>query len=131
MKKVQVLVGYKKNILFLCIKGNSMQREKERVMYSIRETADKVVPSGAKVVLFGSQARGDAREDSDWDILILIDKDRVNNTDFDEIAYPLVELGWKMGVMINPILYTYKDWHKRDFTPFYKNVEQEGIVLCH
>lgn len=108
-----------------------MQREKERVMYSIRETADKVVPSGAKVVLFGSQARGDAREDSDWDILILIDKDRVNNTDFDEIAYPLVELGWKMGVMINPILYTYKDWQKRDFTPFYKNVEQEGIVLCH
>lgn len=108
-----------------------MQRDKERVIYSIREIVDKELPARTKVVLFGSQARGDARDDSDWDILILIDKDRINNTDFDNIAYPLIELGWKMGVMINPILYTYKDWKKRDFTPFYKNVEQEGIVLCH
>lgn len=108
-----------------------MQREKERVIYSIRKTVGEVLPTGTKVVLFGSQARGDAREDSDWDILILINKDRVNNTDFDNFAYPLVELGWKLGLMINPILYTYKDWQKRNFTPFYKNVEQEGIVLCH
>jgi predicted nucleotidyltransferase len=105
--------------------------QKERVIYSIRETVGKMLPLGAKVVLFGSQARGDAREDSDWDILILLDKDRINNTDFDDVAYPLIELGWKMGVMINPILYTYGDWHKRNFTLFYKNVEQEGIVLCH
>ena len=105
--------------------------QKERVIYSIRETAGKVLPFGAKVVLFGSQARGDAREDSDWDILILLDKDGINNMDFDDVAYPLVELGWKIGVMINPILYTYRDWQKRNFTLFYKNVEQEGIVLCH
>lgn len=108
-----------------------MQEEKERVIYSIRETAEKLLPSGAKIVLFGSQARGDAREDSDWDILILLHKDRINNTDFDDVAYPLIELGWQMGIIINPILYTYKDWQKRSFTFFYKNVEQEGIVLCH
>lgn len=108
-----------------------MQREKERVIYSIRKVVDKILPAGTKVVLFGSQARGDAREDSDWDILILINKDRVNNTDFDNFAYPLVELGWQLGLMINPILYTYKDWQQRNFTPFYKNVELEGIVLCH
>lgn len=108
-----------------------MQRNKERVIHSIRETVGKVLPTGAKVVLFGSQARGDAREDSDWDILILLNKDRVNNMDFDDIAYPLIELGWKIGIMINPILYTYKDWQKRDFTLFHKNVEQEGIIICH
>ena len=37
---------------------------------------------------------------------------------------------WKIGAMINPLLYTYSDWQKRNFTPFYKNVEQESIEIC-
>ena len=40
-----------------------------------------------------------------------------------------MELGWKIGAMINPLLYTYSDWQKRNFTPFYKNVEQESIEI--
>ncbi len=28
----------------------------------------------AEVLLFGSRARGDAREDSDWDVLVLLDE---------------------------------------------------------
>ena len=77
------------------------------------------------------QARGDAHEGSDWDVLILMDKARVYNEDFDEVAFPFVELGWEIGEVINPLLYTYSDWQKRHFTPFYKNVEQEGIELWH
>lgn len=80
-------------------------------------------------MLYGSQARGDAREDSDWDILILVDKARVGNLDFDEVAFPLIELGWKLSVDINPLIYTFADWQKRYFTPFYKNVEQDAIDL--
>ena len=47
--------------------------------------------SGAKVILFGPQARGDARED--WDILILLNKDKVELDDHDYISYPFFELG--------------------------------------
>ena len=104
---------------------------KEEILRLIKETIAKTIPSGAKVILFGSQARGDAREDSDWDILILLDKSRIYNEDFDRVAYPLVELGWKIGADINPLIYTYTDWQRRSFTLFYKNVEQEGIELCH
>ena len=29
------------------------------------------------------------------------------------------------------LIYSYSDWGKRSFTPFYKNVQAEGISLCH
>ena len=44
------------------------------------------------MLLFGSQARGDAREDSDWDILILIDKERINNDDFDNFVDSILSM---------------------------------------
>ena len=39
--------------------------QKEEILRLIKETIAKTMLSGAKVILFGSQARGDAREDLD------------------------------------------------------------------
>ncbi|CUN45821.1 Nucleotidyltransferase domain [Bacteroides finegoldii] len=39
--------------------------QKEEILRLIKETIAKTIPSGAKVILFGSQARGDARKDLD------------------------------------------------------------------
>lgn len=83
----------------------------------------------AKAYLFGSQARGDERPDSDWDVLILLDKPHLTASDYDNYSFPLRELGWELGETINPVLYTLNDWAKNSFTPFYKNVTQEGIAL--
>lgn len=105
-----------------------MKTTREHVLSEIKETLHRVAPE-AKAVLFGSRARSDAREDSDWDILILVDKDKIRNDDFDMIVYPLFELGWNIGEMIHPMLYTFSDWEKRSFTIFHKTVEEEGIAL--
>jgi len=105
-----------------------MKSTREELLHSIKNVLISVVPNG-KIILFGSQARGDAREDSDWDLLILLDKDRIEASDFDRISYPLYELGWKEGKQFSPKLYTMNDWMKRSFTPFYKNIEKEGLVL--
>ena len=105
-----------------------MKKTKEYILNAIKEELRKVAPN-AKAILFGSRARGDNDEDSDWDILILIDKANLVPTDYDTISYPLYELGWRLDEKISPKLYTLNDWLKRNFTPFYKNVEEEGIVL--
>lgn len=101
------------------------------ILNSIKNMLSEVMPQGGKVLLFGSQARGEARHDSDWDLLILLPKDRIKNDDFDNVAYPLIEFGWSVGAEINPLLYTYSDWEKRNFTPFYKNVKKDSIELWH
>ncbi|MCS2893170.1 nucleotidyltransferase domain-containing protein [Parabacteroides faecis] len=105
-----------------------MEKSKEYVLSKIKETLHQVAPD-AKAILFGSRARNEARPDSDWDILILVDKPKLDTDDFDRISYPLYELGWKINEMISPILYTFKEWEKRSFTIFHKNVEEEGVVI--
>ena len=55
-----------------------------QILNAIRDKASQILPKGAIVILFGSRARGDAREDSDWDVLILVDKERGTSQDIDD-----------------------------------------------
>ena len=66
---------------------------------------------------------------SDWDILILLDKEKITSADFDTYAYPLIDLGWQFGEYFSTKLYTFTEWMKRKGTPFFKNVELDGIEL--
>ena len=102
---------------------------KTSVLTELRMKLQTMAPY-AKAYLFGSQARGDERPDSDWDVLILLDKPRLTPGDYDNYSFPLRELGWELGETINPVLYTLDDGAKSSFTPFHKNVTQDGIALC-
>lgn len=102
---------------------------KADVLIKLKETLRDVLPVGAHAYLYGSQARGNASLDSDWDVLILLDKQKIEAEDYDNVSYPLVELGWSLNECISPVLYTMKDWVKYCFTPFVHNVKNEGILL--
>ena len=65
---------------------------------AIRECLAKNMPPHGKAMLFGSQARGTARADSDWDILVILDKDSLVPSDYDNVTFPLTMLGWELPV---------------------------------
>lgn len=71
----------------------------------------------AKTILYGSQARNEARSDSDIDLLILLDGEKMTLKDEESITLPLYELELKTGVSISPIVTLKKLWENRPFTP--------------
>jgi len=102
--------------------------EQAQVIQRITELGKQILPEGASLWLYGSRARGDARPDSDYDLLVLIDKDTVS-PEVDSAAYDICLMGYDYGVEINPHIYPKRKWMAQTFSPFYKNVEQDKIVL--
>lgn len=95
----------------------------------LTDEARKVTPKGGHVWQNGSRARGEANEDSDWDILMLLDKQKISTEDFNTVAYPLVELGWRIDANVSPQIYSKEEWQKISFTPYYKNVLHDKIEM--
>lgn len=84
-----------------------------------------------KMILFGSYARNEADNESDIDILLLIDEDKSNLKQYhDRIVDIVVELSLKYGVVLSILEQEYQQFNKyTEFVPFYTNLENEGIEL--
>lgn len=99
------------------------------IVKQIKQTIEEIEPT-ATVILYGSEARGDARADSDIDVLILLEGDKRNFRREDELSGALYDLELNTGVLISPMIMLRKQWENRPFkTPFYVNVMNEGIKL--
>ena len=103
-------------------------KDKNYILQLIKKSVETTDP-GAILILYGSYARGDYREDSDIDLLVLVDKDKLTNSEEDQIIYPLYDIEFKTGIVINPVVYSKKAWANHRVTPFYENVLNEGKQL--
>jgi predicted nucleotidyltransferase len=84
----------------------------------------------AEVILFGSHARGDANDNSDWDILILLNSQNIPFNIETGIMDNLYDIELEIGEVISPLIYSETDWNKNHlFTPLYGNIKNEGIRL--
>lgn len=97
----------------------------EQVIEKIRGIASNVLPNGSTMYLYGSRARGDAHEDSDWDLLILLDKDQLNRSEAEDISFPFTDMGWDIGEDISARAFTKQRWEQGPHTLFYFNVERD------
>ena len=103
--------------------------ERTEIVTSLREIIHNEAPD-AKVILYGSEARGDSQPNSDIDLLILMNKEKVTLEDEEKITYPIYLLELKTGVLISSLIVPQKTWENRPFkTPFYINVMNDGIEI--
>lgn len=97
------------------------------IIRQIKDTLRRVAPD-AQAILYGSQARGDARPDSDIDLLILVDKTELTPEEELDFARTLYRVELETGVIITPTVMLRRVWESIA-TPFKLNVMREGVAL--
>ena len=102
---------------------------KDEILKRIKETIVKLEPA-AEVILYGSRARNDFGEYSDWDFLILVDGE-VDTTRTDRIRHALYEIEWDTGEVISSIVRSKQTWNspKYQVIPLHKAIDAEGIRI--
>jgi predicted nucleotidyltransferase len=98
------------------------------ILQSFRETlAELYGPTLDRVVLFGSRARGDATEDSDYDTAVFL-KDSVDlRSEWDRLADLRVRFLDASGPFIEAIPFQVSDFARR--TPVMHEVRKDGVTL--
>ena len=82
-----------------------------------------------EVILFGSKARGDARKDSDIDVLIIISSDDWHKSDI--VHSIVIDILLEDEILISPKTISNKHYNYlcNIKAPFIKNVIREGIQI--
>ena len=84
----------------------------------------------AEVILFGSRARAQETNDSDWDILILLNNAEVPRKLEKEFRDELYTIELEIGQPISTFVFSKLDWEGRHkYTPLYQNIKRDGINL--
>lgn len=101
---------------------------KDDILDKIKESVRELEPK-SEIILFGSRARGDERDDSDWDLLILLPYS-TNLKEEQKFRHKLFDLELYFGQAISTIVKSKKEWESKYYiTPLYQNILQEGITL--
>lgn len=83
------------------------------------------------VILYGSYARGDFDDESDIDVIVLVDLDRPTIKQyFNDIVKFSSQIDLEYGIMLSPSIVPYGEFlNFQDDLPYYSNIAREGIVL--
>ena len=107
----------------------SMKASEQKVQTLIRDAISSI-DQNAEIILFGSRARGDAGMDSDWDVLILVDQEKVSWNDEKIFRHKLYPIELRIAQPISIFVYSKKEWYGRlSVTPLFESIQAEGVTL--
>ncbi|HYX08322.1 MAG TPA: nucleotidyltransferase domain-containing protein [Bacteroidales bacterium] len=95
--------------------------------YKVKESIRSIDPD-ARVILFGSRARGDNKGSSDWDFLVLTSH-QVDEYTKRQIRDRLLDTELEAEEVISSIIFSQDKWSDYQITPLYKNISKDGIEL--
>lgn len=107
---------------------NLCMLKRDKILLKIKEVVNRIDPDSA-VYLYGSRARRNSKSHSDWDILILLNRQEIPFEFETKLMDAIYELEVEIGEVISPLIYTKSEWNNHSYTPLYENVIREGIEI--
>ena len=122
------------------IKVRKVEQKKEKIqdmdlrkmLLELEEKLQRVYGNKLKaIILYGSVARGTATEESDIDIMVLIDGTAQELRTFeDQLSDVSTDISIKYFKVFSIMDISYQEYMRwMNTLPFYRNVSQEGVVL--
>jgi predicted nucleotidyltransferase len=99
----------------------------QRFISEVIEKIRDFFPEIKKIILYGSKARGDFLEDSDIDLLFVIESFIDKKTKYNVYDF-ISELEIKYGLLASTIFVSEKDFKSKKIK-FLRNIHKEGIIL--
>ena len=103
-----------------------------KIIYEFSQQMKRIFgPHLSKVIVYGSYARGDYRDNSDVDVMILVDLPEDQIKELENEVYDIAfEMEMDTGLDISPVIKSeaqYEYWV--DVLPYYRNVREEGVII--
>lgn len=113
--------------------GQKQDQLDEHICAILRHCAEAVHKDypNAKIILYGSQARGQATRQSDLDLLILLHTE-MSSRNKNDIHDRLYEIGLGYDIVISAIIKSISFWKQpiSMATPLYQSIQNEGILVA-
>ena len=101
--------------------------KKDNILSKVIRIVNNTEPD-SEIYLYGSRARGDFKQNSDWDLLILLN---IKNISFEyetKIMDSFYEIELETGEIFSPLIYSKNEWNnKHSITPLFENIKKEGV----
>ncbi len=107
-----------------------MEKKVEELVRQINcELKRKFKEKLCKIILFGSYARGDYNNESDLDVLVLVEDEKPNKYSKEIVDFE-IDLTIRYGILPSIIVRSTDYFNEnREIIPFFRNVEREGVEV--
>ena len=110
-------------------RGKSMDSGIKSVLIELRGRFEEIYGQRlAEVILYGSQARGEAAEGSDLDILIVLRGPVNPGEEIERCGEMTAEVSLRLGMVVSCVFMSEDDFSRRQ-GPFLRNVRREGVTV--